>query len=245
MIEQFKEKLLKARHAIAFTGAGISVESGIPPFRGEHGIWNQYDPEVLDIDFFYRHPEQSWAVIREIFYSFFGEAKPNMAHLMLARLEQAGLLKAVITQNIDNLHQEAGSEVVIEYHGNSKWLLCTHCGYRQMADDELLRTIPVMCPQCGGLMKPNFVFFGEAIPQTAHFLAMQHAREADLVIVIGALGEVFPAANIPFEAKRNGAYIVEVNPGHTSFTGQITDLHLPMKAGDAFGELAVLMDGTV
>ena len=104
MIEQFKEKLLKARHAIAFTGAGISVESGIPPFRGEHGIWNQYDPEVLDIDFFYRHPEQSWAVIREIFYSFFGEAKPNMAHLMLARLEQAGLLKAVITHPVVACH---------------------------------------------------------------------------------------------------------------------------------------------
>lgn len=245
MIAQLKDKILEAHHAIAFTGAGISVESGIPPFRGEHGIWNKYDPQTLDIDFFYQQPRRSWEVIREVFYGFFGDAKPNMAHLMLARLEQAGLLKAVITQNIDNLHQEAGSQVVIEYHGNSKTVLCTGCGHRQMATKELLSELPVLCPRCGALMKPDFVFFGEAIPSTAHFLSVEHAREADLVIVVGALGEVYPAANIPFEAKRHGAYVVEINPQRTGFTNQITDLHISMKAGEAFAQLAALMDVSV
>ncbi len=244
-MEQLKNRLLNARHAIAFTGAGISVESGIPPFRGEHGIWNKYDPKTLDIDFFYQHPKQSWEVIREVFYGFFGNASPNKAHLMLARLEQDGLLKAVITQNIDNLHQEAGSRVVIEYHGNSKTMVCTQCGCRQKADRAQLSVLPVLCPHCSGLMKPDFVFFGEAIPAAAQFLAVEHARQADLVIVVGALGEVYPAANIPFEAKRHGAYIVEINPQRTSFTGQITDLHIPMKAGEAFALLAESMGYSV
>ncbi len=229
-----KEKLLTSKHAIAFTGAGISVESGIPPFRGEHGIWNKYDPESLDIDFFFSHPEQSWQVIREVFYGFFGKATPNMAHKMLAQLEKQGLLKAVITQNIDNLHQEGGSKAVIEYHGNSKQIKCTRCSHIEPVTEELLATIPVLCSKCGSLMKPDFIFFGEGIPPTAHYLSVENARQADLVIIVGAQGEVFPAANIPYEAKRNGAFVIEINPSATTFTRDITDHHIAMKAGEAF-----------
>lgn len=241
-MELLKEKLLNSKHAIAFTGAGISVESGIPPFRGEHGIWNKYDPQSLDIDFFFRKPHESWEVIREVFYGFFGDAKPNMAHIMLAKLEEHGILKAVITQNIDNLHQEAGSKVVVEYHGNSKQLECTKCDNKFSVSKELLESIPVYCNKCNSLMKPGFVFFGEAIPQASHFLSVEHARQTDLVIIVGAQGEVFPAANIPYEAKRNGAFIVEVNPNESVFTRDITDLHIPMKAGEAFAQLAALME---
>jgi NAD-dependent deacetylase len=240
-----KEKLLNAKHAIAFTGAGISVESGIPPFRGRNGIWNKYDPESLDISFFFNNPQQSWQVIREVFYGFFGNAKPNMAHLMLAKLEKAGIIKAIVTQNIDNLHQEAGSKAVIEYHGNSKQIKCTQCGHSEMATKELLATIPVICKKCGSLMKPDFIFFGEGIPATAHYLSVENARQADLVIIIGAQGEVFPAANIPYEAKRNGAFIIEINPEKTTFTRDITDHHIQLKAGEAFAQLHEIMKDTL
>ena len=122
--------IANAKHLVAFTGAGISVESGIPPFRGEGGIWSLYDPSILDIDYFCKHPLESWEAISEIFYSYFLDARPNPAHYLLARMEQKGMLKAVITQNIDNMHYEAGNREVIEYHGNSKWLKCSHCGVR-------------------------------------------------------------------------------------------------------------------
>lgn len=240
-MNRLKDLLLKSRHAIAFTGAGISVESGIPPFRGENGIWNKYDHNMLDIAFFHRNPEKSWTVVKEVFYEFFGYAKPNPAHLMLANLEKAGIIKAVVTQNIDNLHQKAGSKAVIEYHGNSQNLVCTKCDFRTHVNENLLQHVPVTCPECGALVKPDFVFFGEGIPPQAHFLSLEHARQCDLIIVIGALGEVYPAANIPIEAKRNGATVVEINPEKTNYTDYITDIYYPQKAGEAFAELSELM----
>jgi NAD-dependent deacetylase len=125
--KQAAEILRASKRNIAFTGAGISVESGIPPFRGVNGLWSKYDPIVLDIDYFYSNPYEAWIKIKEIFYDFFGKAKPNAAHISIANLEKKGLIKSVITQNIDNLHQEAGSETVYEFHGNSQKLICTNC----------------------------------------------------------------------------------------------------------------------
>jgi len=127
LLEQAADALRRAKRAVAFTGAGISVESGIPPFRGPDGLWSRYDPQVLDLSYFHAHPLESWQVIKEIFYDYFGRARPNEAHKALARLEQAGYLQGVITQNIDNLHQEAGSRHVVEYHGTSRYLTCTAC----------------------------------------------------------------------------------------------------------------------
>src|SRR5665811_1498609 len=117
LLEEAAQIIKKSNYTIAFTGAGISVESGIPPFRGEHGLWNKYDPKVLDIEYYLENEEKCWFYIREIFYDFFAHAKPNKAHLVLAELEKMRLMKSVITQNIDNLHQEAGSKVVHEFHG--------------------------------------------------------------------------------------------------------------------------------
>jgi len=114
-------KIIKsAKRCVAFTGAGISVESGIPPFRGENGLWNKYDPQIFDINYFYDHTEHSWQVLRDIFYDLFGKVKPNAAHYALAELEADNMLKAVITQNVDNLHYDAGSKVVHEFHGSFK-----------------------------------------------------------------------------------------------------------------------------
>lgn len=227
----------QSKKIVAFTGAGISVESGIPPFRGDNGIWNKYDPKSLDLDFFYQNPKDSWRVIKEIFYTHFNEARPNPAHHFLADLEKAGRLKAVITQNIDNLHQLAGSVNVLEFHGNSQMKVCTNCGFREKVTEDHLTEIPVMCGQCGALTKPDFVFFGEGIPEDAYNNSIQAARSCDLMIIIGALGEVMPAAMMPFEAKRNGAFIIEVNPRPSNFTDQITDLFIPSKAGDFFALL--------
>ncbi|TAJ12004.1 NAD-dependent deacylase [Marinilabiliaceae bacterium JC017] len=241
-LERVASLLENSRYAIAFTGAGISVESGIPPFRGENGIWNKYDPKVLDIDYFFQKPEVAWMAIKEIFYEFFGKAIPNEAHLFLANAERKGWIKSVVTQNIDNLHQLAGSKEVYEFHGNAQKLVCTQCHFHSAVSEQTFDVLPVLCPECHSLMKPDFVFFGEGIPQMAYDKSMEAARQTDLVIVVGALGEVMPAAMIPLEAKRNGATIVEINPEPTNFTKQITDIHISGKAGEVFKSLSGLMN---
>jgi NAD-dependent deacetylase len=237
-IELFAHKILNAKSTVVFTGAGISVESGIPPFRGEHGIWDKYDPQLLEIDFFLHHPLESWVVIKEIFYDSFGKAMPNAAHQILGRMEQQELVECVITQNIDNLHQEGGSQHVHEFHGNSKFLVCTCCGIRQHVSQVSLEVLPVKCSSCNGLMKPDFVFFGEGIPPLAYAASLDAARHCDLMIVIGSLGEVMPAAMVPSEAKRRGAFIAEINPQPSNFTSSVTDLFIKGKAVEVMTKLA-------
>ncbi|TLX70513.1 NAD-dependent deacylase [Labilibacter sediminis] len=237
MIEKVQQLLKQSKYSIAFTGAGISVESGIPPFRGESGIWNRYDPQLLELDYFLQNPETSWVAIREIFYDFFTDAKPNAAHVGLAKLEEKGVLKSVVTQNIDNLHFEAGSKVVHEFHGNSQKLKCIHCAYMVAAKDIDLSIIPPKCDKCGSLLKPDFIFFGEGIPPLAYENSFKDARKADVVLVIGSTGEVMPACQVPIEAKRNGAIIVEINPGTSNFTNMITDIHVQMEAGKAMEQI--------
>ena len=222
-----------AAYLTAFTGAGISVESGIPPFRGEGGLWSRYDPRMLELDYFLAHPETAWPVIREIFYDHFGAAQPNAAHLALARLEKDGRLQTLITQNIDNLHYRAGSRNIVEFHGNSRLLVCLGCGKRVEAEPGTLRTLPPRCP-CGGIYKPDFIFFGEGIPPSAHAKAEEAARRTDVMLVIGSTGEVFPAALVPRWASEAGATIIEINPTASEFTGTVSDLHVAMKAAEAF-----------
>jgi NAD-dependent deacetylase len=230
--------IANAKHLVAFTGAGISVESGIPPFRGEGGIWSEHDPSILDIDYFCKHPSESWEVISKIFYNYFLDARPNPAHYLLARLEQEGMLKAVITQNIDNMHYEAGNREVIEYHGNSKWLKCSHCGVRYEISEVSLKTLPPRCSSDDEVLKPDFVFFGEGIPPDAASKSVEEVSQADLLLLIGTTGEVMPAGMLPSIAKSNGARVIEINPSHTVFTDSITDLFLQGPAG----EVSRLMD---
>ncbi len=233
MINKVAEIIKASKYCIAFSGAGISVESGIPPFRGESGIWNRYDPHLLDLSYFYSQPARSWEAIREIFYDFFTEAKPNDAHLVLAELEKSGIVKAVITQNIDNLHHVAGSKRVFEFHGNSQKLKCLDCNSFYDAKDVDLKVIPPKCEKCGGLLKPDFIFFGEGIPSEAYQNSFDAAQKADVVIILGSTGEVMPACQVPVVAKQNGAIIIEINPDNSNFTNQITDFHIKMKAGEA------------
>jgi NAD-dependent deacetylase len=225
--------ICSASYLTAFTGAGISVESGIPPFRGPGGLWDRYDPRMLELDYFLAHPDIAWPVIKEIFYDNFGTAQPNAAHLALARLETAGRLKLLITQNIDDLHYRAGSRNVVEFHGNSRQLVCLACSQRVDAVPGLLEKLPPLCP-CGGVYKPGFIFFGEGIPQGAQARSQDAARRTDVMIVVGSTGEVYPAAMIPRWAAEAGAAIIEINPEASEFTRAVSDLHLPLKATEAF-----------
>lgn len=237
-VKKAADILRSSKQTTAFTGSGISVESGIPSFRGGDGIWSKYDPQVLDLNYFYANPKASWHVIKEIFYDYFGVAKYNRAHEVLAQMEQAGLLAAVITQNIDNLHQEAGNTKVYEFHGNSKKLVCTACDHHFNVSEDIFDHIPPRCEKCKGLIKPDFIFFGEAIPQDAYQISVELAKGSDVFLVIGTTGEVMPANHIPVLAKQNGAKIIEVNPEHSKFTYNITDIYLQGKAGEVLDLLA-------
>jgi NAD-dependent deacetylase len=230
--------ILSSKYAVAFTGAGISVESGIPPFRGESGLWSKYDPNVLDLNHFHLNPIEAWKVIKEIFYDFFGEAKPNTAHFALAEMEKQGLLNAVITQNIDNLHYEAGSKEVFEFHGNSRMLVCPYCSKKYKAAEADLANIP-LCDHCHAVLKPDFIFFGEGIPELAYRKSIEASQKADLVIIIGSTGEVTPASSIPPLAKQNGAKIIEINPERTLFTNSITDVFMQGKATEVMDKILI------
>ncbi len=241
LIEEAAKIIKRSHYTIAFTGAGISVESGIPPFRGTNGVWNKYDPKVLDIDYYLSDPAHCWTYIREIFYDFFANSKPNKAHLVLARMEQNGLLKSVITQNIDNLHEEAGSKVVREFHGNSKQLICLKCGAKYSSGEFNFENIPPRCKKDGEILKPDFVFFGEGIPSDAYSRSFEDAEKAEVCLVVGSTGEVVPAAYVPRIAKQHGATIIEINPENSTFTNEITDFHLKGKAGEVLARMEKLL----
>ncbi len=237
-IKQAAELIKNSGKTVAFTGAGISVESGIPPFRGENGLWSKYDPAVLDINFFRSNPLDSWRVIKEIFYDFFGKAKPNAAHLVLSEMEKQNFLHAIITQNIDNLHFEAGNKTVYEFHGNSRDLVCIGCGKKYPASETSLENLPPVCSECGKVLKPDFIFFGEAIPEPARTNSFRAAETADLMLVIGTKGEIMPASLLPLQAKESGAKIIEINPETSSYTNKITDIYIQANATDALKSVA-------
>lgn len=231
-------KIIKdARRVTAFTGAGISVESGIPPFRGENGLWNKYDPATFDISYFHSYTQRSWEVLREIFYDLFGQVQPNTAHYALAELEARGMLHSVITQNVDHLHHDAGNTVVHEFHGSLKHLVCLGCRQRYEISQIDLNLLPPKCELCGGVLKPDVIFFGEPIPEPARTNSFNEAKKSDCFILIGTTGTVVPANMIPAQAKLNGAKIIEINPHRSEYTSNITDIFLKNKAGAAMEEL--------
>lgn len=238
-MEHFNEavKLIKnASYGVAFTGAGISVESGIAPFTGAGGLWNQYDPKYIEINFFQAHPQESWREMKKIFFNDMHDAQPNAAHLGIATLEKQGRLKGVITQNIDGLHQKAGSKNVQEFHGTIYTLSCVRCGKKfPLAQTDISNDLPT-CP-CGGVLKPDFVFYGEGIPPAAYQNSLEMAQNCDVMIIVGTAGQVMPACSMPLVAKQFGAKIIEINPQPSAFTDSITDFYFPLKATEFFNEL--------
>jgi NAD-dependent deacetylase len=223
LIKRVAKDIVASRKTIALTGAGISVESGIPDFRSAGGLWSKYDPEeYAHINAFRSNPAKVWQMIRDMMDLVLG-AEPNPAHIALAELEKMGLLQAVITQNVDGLHQRGGSKEVVEFHGSNQWLVCLGCGHRQEAASLSLEDIPPRCPQCSSILKPDVVFFGEPIPWEAQNRSFEEARSCDLVLVIGTSALVYPAAGIPPLAKQNGAKVAEINMESTPLTGFISD----------------------
>jgi NAD-dependent deacetylase len=223
-------KMLRdSRLTLALTGAGISVESGIPDFRSPGGLWDRYAPaEYGTIWAFRADPVKVWHMIREM-AEMMNRAQPNPAHLGLTKLQSWGLLHTIITQNIDSLHQRAGASRVIEYHGSSRTLSCLSC-HRRFKADEVAGVMPPRCA-CGEILKPDVVFFGELIPVAALRESQELASSCETLIVIGTSAEVAPANTLPQTAKVAGARIVEINVQPTVLTSSLTDIFLQGKAG--------------
>jgi len=231
------ELLENSDYTVVFSGAGISVESGIPPFRGPDGLWQTYDPVFLQLDHFIANPKSSWEMIHKIFYEFIGAAQPNPGHRAVADLEMLGRVSAVITQNIDALHQKAGSRTVHEYHGTIRQLECLQCFRKfpcQKIDPD---SLPPQCPRCGGILRPDVVFFGEPINPDVMHATLRAAERAAVMIVVGTSGAIMPAAAIPRFAKDEGAAIVEVNTAPSIYTPEITDLFLQGRASTVLPQL--------
>ena len=214
------------KQCVALTGAGISAESGIPTFRSKGGLWEKYDPVVYaSIEAFREDPAKYWT-IRGEFIRDYDSYQPNKAHLALAELEKMNLVRHVITQNIDGLHKKAGSQNVTEIHGSLRETYCLQCGQEFIAP-HVPEGLPPYC-ECGGVLKPNTVLFGEQLPQDALETAYHESASCKLMLVIGTSAVVQPAASLPLLAQQKGAKIVEVNIERT-FSG--ADLVIEEKAG--------------
>lgn len=230
LINQAADIIQESRMTIALTGAGISVESGIPDFRGAGGLWAKYDPsEYATINAFMNNPEKVWNMLRDM-DKLVAKAKPNRAHKGMGELEKMNLLHSIITQNVDNLHQAGGARNVIEYHGNSSTLLCMTCRESYSAEEKRGEHVP-RC-ECGEILKPDVVFFGEAIPEEALYQSFKLADSAEALMVVGTSAVVSPANSIPGIARRNGAKIIEINKERTHLTGSLTDIFLQGEAGE-------------
>ncbi len=239
--EKAAEIIRNAKYAVAFTGAGISVDSGIPSFRGEDGVWNTHHPIYLEIEFFQKKPLQSWIKLKEIFYDNLSDALPNIAHEILAKMEQRGFVESIITQNIDNLHQKAGSKYVYELHGNYKQLICTECSSEYDISFADLNFLPPTCYVCKGILKPNIVFFNEPIPQFAKTRSFAEVNKADVMLIVGTNAEVLPAADLPVVAKENGAKIIEINIKKSHLTNTVSDIFLKGKATEVLTTIGELL----
>ena len=205
----------------ALTGAGISVESGIPDFRSAQGIWARFNPALYaTIDALRRDPARVWQFLREL-KAELARARPNPAHIALADAERAGLVGGVATQNVDMLHQAAGSRNVIELHGSGARLRCLRCRATYPPEAAGDHEVP-RCAECGGVLKPDVIFFGEELPAGAFAAARDLVREADVLLVIGTSGAVWPVAALPGEARQAGAYVVELNLEPTELTDEVS-----------------------
>ena len=240
-VARLAELLERRRPCVVLTGAGISTESGIPDFRSAGGIWERYDPtEVANIDAMRRDPARVWE-----FYALRVEAlrgaEPNDGHCALAQLERQGWIRAVVTQNVDGLHQRAGSRDVVEVHGSLREAACIHCRVRVPMEDALASLPLPPCPECGEVLKPGVVMFGELLPATAIERAQALAAEAGLLLVVGSSLEVHPVAALPGETLASGGALAIVNRGGTPWDSR-AQLVIEAAAGATLRALADALD---
>jgi len=219
-LEDAAKLFRNARHVVVLTGAGISTPSGIPDFRSEgSGLWTRDEPlETASLNTFRTAPENFFNWFRPLASQIF-QAQPNPAHLALAEFENAGYQSVIITQNIDSLHQKAGSKQVVEMHGTLQTLSCTQC-YQQFLSKDFIKPfiengmIP-QCANCNGILKPDVILFGEQLPQTAWQAAQRATRQCDLMLVAGSSLEVLPVAGLPILALDHGAHLIVINNTET------------------------------
>ena len=237
--------ILAAHYPIALTGAGMSVESGIPPFRGPGGLWTKYgEPPMNGFQRFLADPKKAWedrvsSRSNELMQPL-SVAKPNAGHLALAELERMGVLRFVITQNIDDLHRQAGQKTLAEIHGNWKLIRCIECGARFGSAEISIEKLPPECPKCEGLLKSDTVSFGEPIPTDVLNACMEHAARSDLVIVAGTSATVYPAAGFAIEVKQRGGVLIEANLYESEIT-PICDVSLRGPTGEVLPRLAAVV----
>lgn len=246
LLDRAAEAMLDAgRPGVALTGAGISVESGIPDFRSPGGIWERFDPyEYATIDAFRSDPVKVWRFLVELDELLVGAA-PNPGHDALSALERLGLLGAVVTQNVDGLHQAAGSQDVIEYHGNGRRLVCLDCrAARDASAGRGGEGHPPRCP-CGSILKPDVVLFGEAIPPAAHRRAIDAVAGAGFLLVVGTSATVSPCSELPHLARRSGVPVLEVNLDETHLTRSVALLALRGSAGRILPELVARIEDRI
>ena len=216
--ESFKEKIKNLKKIVFVTGAGISQESGIPTFRGKDGLWRNYDAmKLATIDAFYDNPKLVWEWYNERRSNIFA-ALPNNGHKAIAELEKF-IDVVVLTQNIDGLHQKAGSTKVLELHGSIVKIRCTVCDFHDEVMTEFSKN-PPLC-KCGNILRPDVVWFGEPLPQDVWQEAIIHASQADLMIIVGTSLVVSPANTLPIYAKQNDAMLIEVNPENTQMSQEM------------------------
>ncbi|MEN3038283.1 MAG: NAD-dependent deacylase [Candidatus Kryptonium sp.] len=237
--EKLIQKLKNAKSVVVLTGAGISAESGVPTFRGQEGLWKKFKPEELaTFDAFIRNPELVWE-----WYNYrrklILEVKPNPGHYALVELENILPNFTLITQNVDNLHRRAGSKNVIELHGNIERNYCIKCGKRY---DDVNLAIEMKSPKCdcGGLIRPDVVWFGEMLPIDAWDKAEESASNCDVFFSVGTSGVVYPAASLPQIAKRSGAYTVEINIERTDLSWFMDEVIIG-KSGEVLPELVKIL----
>ena len=218
--QRLSDLINEANCILVLTGAGISKESGIPTFRGKDGWYKQYSPEELATpSAFRKNPRLVWEwynLRRKIILS----AKPNIAHLKIAEIEKHKSCFLLVTQNVDSLHKKAGSQKVIELHGNIFRTRCTVCGRLYTEDYKIFKEseLPPRCPHCGGLLRPDVVWFGEMLNQKDIEESFSFAQKADLILVVGTSGVVYPAALLPQIVKSRGGLVIEINPEETPIT---------------------------
>ncbi|MFX0031408.1 MAG: NAD-dependent protein deacylase [Candidatus Hodarchaeota archaeon] len=227
-IQRAGELLFDSKEAIVLTGAGVSTESGIPDFRGDGGIWEKYKPEIYgNIQAFLRNPAKFWELAQEVAPNLF-KAKPNPGHYALAELEKMDIIKAVITQNVDELHQKAGSIIVYEVHGNINRFNCLGCK-SSYTKEQIMRKLrkekkgAPLCDYCGGPLKPSVVLFGEGLPNFEIFQSRALSQKADIMLIAGSSLEVAPACDLPLYTLRDGGKLIIVNdqPTHLDERAEI------------------------
>lgn len=215
-IQKAAALLIESKEAIALTGAGISTESGIPDFRGDGGIWEKYKPEIYgNIQAFLRNPAKFWELAQKVAPNLL-KAEPNPGHYALAELEKMDIIKAVITQNIDELHQKSGSVIVYEVHGNINRFNCLGCK-SSYTKDQIMRKLKKekkgapLCDYCGAPLKPSVVLFGESLPNFEIYQSRALSKKADVMLVAGSSLEVAPACDLPLYTLRDGGKLIIVN----------------------------------